>query len=239
MNPIRCKTSLAGSFWAGLAILLYAALPAQAQFVPGPGYYPDMGVVGSVTAAYTSAAQQNAYMQNRQMQMTSSMAKSLAWQNINRSMQTQAASQTATVSDSGQAARDWMFQHSAPSRPARRPMTLPATEMAAVVPAQESAKPAVQKEIMIWPTLLKDQRFEGDRTDVEVPFRRAYADGKPLMVADYQGIIKAVENMKASVKSMESQLVETEYNSVQKYLDDLIADAQKRIQAREGAEKKE
>jgi hypothetical protein len=32
---------------------------------------------------------------------------------------------------------------------------------------------------------------------------------------------------------MESQIVETEYASVQKYLDDLIADSQKRIKARE------
>jgi hypothetical protein len=239
MKSITCKTSLAGRFWAGLAILLYAALPAQAQFVPGPGYYPDMGVMGSVTAAYTSAAQQNAYMQNRQMQMTSSMAKSQAWQNINRSMQAQANMQPASVPDSGQSARDWMFQHSAPSRPARRPMTLPATEMAAVVPTREPTKPAAPKEIMLWPTILKEQRFDSDRTDVESPFRRAYADGKPLTVADYQGIIKAVENIKATVKSMESQLVEEEYTAVQKYLDDLIADAQKRIQAREGAEKKE
>jgi hypothetical protein len=239
MNPISCKTSLAGRFWAGLAIVLYAALPAQAQFVPGPYYYPDMGVMGSVSAAYTSAAQQNAYMQDRQMQMTSSMARSQAWQNINRSMQTQAASQPAEVPDSGQTARDWMFQHSAPSRPARRPMTLPATELAAVAPTREITKPATPKEIMLWPTLLKEQRFDSDRTDVEAPFRRAYADGKPLTAADYQGIIKTVENMKATVKNMESQLVETEYSSVQKYLDDLIADAQKRIQAREGTGDKE
>jgi hypothetical protein len=40
--------------------------------------------------------------------------------------------------------------------------------------------------------------------------------------------------MKATVKNLETQLVETEYNSVQKFLDDLVADAQKRIRAREG-----
>ncbi len=95
------------------------------------------------------------------------------------------------------------------------------------------------REIMLWPTLLKEDRFDGDRTDVEAPFRRAYADGKPLTVEDYQGIIKTVDNMKTTVKGMKSQLVEEEYAAVQKYLDDLIADAQKRIQAREGAEKSE
>lgn len=90
---------------------------------------------------------------------------------------------------------------------------------------------------MLWPTLLKEQRFDGDRADVEAPFRRANVDGKPLTIADYQGIIKTVENMKDTVNGMKSQLVEEEYAAVQKYLDDLIDDAQKRIQAKEGAEK--
>ena len=48
-----------------------------------------------------------------------------------------------------------------------------------------------------------------------------------------------MDNMKTAVKGMKSQLVEEEYAAVQKYLDDLIADAQKRIQAREGPGKSE
>ena len=167
------------------------------------------------------------------------MAKSQAWQNINRSMQSQAASQPTTVTASGQEARDWMFQHQAPSRPTRRPMTLPASDMAAVTAVREPDRTATPREIMLWPTVLKEDRFDGDRTDVEAPFRRANADDKPLTVEDYQGIIKTVENMKTAVKGMESQLVDEEYAAVQKYLDDLIADAQKRIQAREGAGKSE
>jgi len=112
-------------------------------------------------------------------------------------------------------------------------MTLPSAELAVVTPARESAKAAAPKELMLWPTLLKEQRFDENRGSVEAPFRRAYADGKPLTIDDYQAIVKTVEKMKATVKSLESQLVETEYNSVDKYLDDLIADAQKRIKARE------
>ncbi|MGA2799053.1 MAG: hypothetical protein ABSE63_15850 [Thermoguttaceae bacterium] len=241
MNPIGCKASFSARFWVGLAFLAFGALPAQAQFVPRGGgyYYPDMSVMGLATSAYSTAQGQNAYMQDRQLQATSSMVKSQAWQNVNRSMQSQAASRPAMVSDSGQVARDWMFQHEAPSRPARRPMTLPATELAAVTPVPEPSMPAAPREIMRWPTLLKEQRFDGDRTDVEAPFRRASADGKPLTVEDYQGIVKTVENMKATVKDMESQIVDDEYAAVQKYLDDLIADAQKRIQAREAAGKSE
>jgi hypothetical protein len=189
--------------------------------------------MGLATSAYSSAAQQQVYQQNRQMQMTSTMARSAAWQGINRTMQGEALSRPASVPDSGQVARDWMFQNTASSRPQRRSMTLPSAEMAVVTPSRESAKAAAPKELILWPTLLKEQRFDENRADVEAPFRRAYADGKPLTVEDYQTIIKTVEKMKATVKSLESQLVETEYNSVDKYLDDLIADAQKRIKARE------
>jgi hypothetical protein len=245
MNPIRCKASFIARIWVVLAVLVFDALPAQAQFVPRRGdfgggyYYPDSGAMGLAVSAYSTAQGQNAYMQDRQLQAASSMAKSQAWQNINRSMQSQAASQPAAVPDSGQAARDWLFQHDTPSRPARKPMTLPASDMAAVTPVREPDRPAAPREIMLWPTLLKEDRFDGDRTDVEAPFRRTNADGKPLTVEDYQGIIKTVEDMKTAVKGMKSQLVDEEYAAVQKYLDDLIADAQKRIQAREAAEKSE
>jgi hypothetical protein len=237
MNPIRGKASFSAHIWVGLTVLAIGALPAQAQFVPYGGYYSDSGAMGLAVSAYSTAQGQQAYMENRQMQAASTLAKSQAWQNVNRSMQMQAASRPTTVPTAGQEARDWMFQHEASSRPARRPMTLPASEMAAVAQVQESTRQASPREIMLWPTVLKEDRFDGDRADVEAPFRRAYADGKPLTIADYQSIIKTVENMKATVKTMESQLVEEEYAAVQKYLDDLIADAQKRIQAKEGAGK--
>jgi hypothetical protein len=244
MNPIRCKASFTARIWVVLAVLIFDSLPAQAQFVPrrsygGGGYYMESGAMGLATSAYSTAQGQNAYMQDRQLQASSSMAKSQAWQNINRSMQSEAASRPTMVTSSGQEARDWMFQHEATSRPARRPMTLPASDMAAVTAVREPDRPAAPKEIMLWPTLLKEDRFDGDRADVEAPFRRTSADGKPLTIADYKGIIKTVDSMKVTVKGMESQIVEEEYSAVQKYLDDLIADAQKRIQAREGTGKSE
>ena len=72
------------------------------QFVPGPYYYSDAGVMGAATSAYQSAAQQQVYQQNRQMQMQSSTARSAAWLGINRSMQSEAASRPTSVADSGQ-----------------------------------------------------------------------------------------------------------------------------------------
>src|SRR3972149_2170138 len=217
---------------AYLSLALYT-FPVKAQFVPGGNYYSDAGVMGVATAAYQSAAQQQAYTANRQMQMTSSMARSAAWQNINRSMQTQAMSRPSSVPDTAQAARDWMFQNTAPKGYSRRPATLPPVSMSSPAPAVETSVQAAPREIMLWPTILKDPLFDDDRAGVEAPFRRAYADGKPLSIADYEGIIKTVERMKVSLKSFESQLVASEYDAVEQYLDSLIEDAQKRIKARE------
>ncbi|MGW8256579.1 MAG: hypothetical protein ACWGMZ_03740 [Thermoguttaceae bacterium] len=199
---------------------------AEAQFVPGPYYYQDAGVVGSIAASFDSAVQQRGYNQNRQLQATSSIARSLAWQNINRSMQNQAMSRPAAAPDTAQAARDWMNQYeSSTSRYASRPMTLPQTTYTPVSSAESRPK-APPKEIMLWPTILKSSAFDDERASVEEPFRRSYADGKPLSVEDYQKIIETVNNMKATLKTMKPQLVELEYNAVEKYLDDLIADAE-------------
>ncbi len=105
MRPIIALACRSGRLGLMFMTLILSALPLDAQFVPGPYYYPDAGVMGTVSSAYQSAAQQRAYADNRQMQMQSSMARSAAWQNINRSMQAEAASRTAAVPDAGQAAR--------------------------------------------------------------------------------------------------------------------------------------
>jgi hypothetical protein len=236
MNSILFKMGLLSRIAAGTAILILAALPAQAQFVPGPYYSSDMGVLGSATAAYQSATQQQAYSNYRQMGAASSMAHSMAWMNINRNMQAEAASSPATVPDAAQAARDWMYQQSSYSRPSPRPTSLPSTSLSYAAPQRpvvQQPEKAAPKEIMLWPTVLKDKRYAKERTAVESPFRRAYADKKPLTVKDYEMIILVLEKMKVGVEGMKAQLVETEYDSVQQYLDDLIADAEKRIKARE------
>ena len=141
-------------------------------------------------------------------------------------------SRPTSVPDSAQAARDWMYQHAPPSRSDSRPTTLPRVAMTTTQSVEKPSTKSVPQEIMLWPTILKDPLFDDDRASVEAPFRRSYADGKPLTIEDYQQIIKTVENMKATIKTLKSQLIESEYAAVEKYLDDLIADAQKRIKAR-------
>ena len=129
-----------------------------------------------------------------------------------------------------------MFQRSAPSRPSRysgRPVSLPTAELAMATTSKKAEKAPAPKEIMLWPTILKDSRFDADRAGVEAFFRRSYSDGRPLSAADYQGIIDSVSKMKVSLKSLEPQMVDSEYAAVDNYLDSLIEDAQKRIRARE------
>jgi hypothetical protein len=85
---------------------------------------------------------------------------------------------------------------------------------------------------MLWPTLLKDPAFAELRSEIESPFRIAYADNKPLSAGDYRGILKSIDAMKIKLKGISSSVVESEYEAVVSYLDELAADAQKRLNAR-------
>jgi hypothetical protein len=232
MITSKFKTRIALCIAIGLIESILVIASAKAQFVPGGYYYPDMGVMGAVSSAYSSAAQMRAYNENRQQQDRLSVAKSQSWQNINRSMQASAAS-TASAVDTGQSARDWMYKNAPSSGASGRPMRLPSSDVASVDSSRVQSRPTAPKEIMLWPTLLNSSRFAYERKMVEAPFRRAYTNKTPLTIQDYEDIISTLESMKGEVKEMEPELVETEYASVQKYLDDLIADSQKRIKARE------
>jgi hypothetical protein len=229
MSRIPCLACRSGLICVICAAGILGTRPVQAQFVPG-SYYSDAGVYGLAAAASYNATQQQAYTADRQRKQTAAMASSLAWQNINRTARTEALSQPAMVPDAGQAARDWMFQNAAPRPAYRGSASLPPM-------ASSSPGPAV-KEIMRWPTILKDPQFDADRAGVEYPFRRAYSGGEPLSVADYERIILASNQMKVTLKSFEPQLLEAEYQVAEQYLDSLIADAKKRIQARQEEGKK-
>jgi hypothetical protein len=193
-----------------------------------PIIYPD---INRTNAAYQATANQS-----RALQAQSSMARTSAWQNINNSLAQQADMRTQSMLAQRQSAKDWWYDIEARklaesrAQPSYQPMSLPYSgpvEPAAAVPQ----KPTVQ-EIMIWPTLLKSPAFDVLRGKVENPFRRAYADKKPLTADDYRGILQAVDEMKAKLKGMSSQVIESEYEAVLGYLDELSTDAQKRLDAR-------
>jgi hypothetical protein len=216
---------------------------AKAQFVPrrhvggyNGGYYGfDAGIFPNINQ--TNAAYQQAWTQQKQYQAQTAQAQTAAWQNINRSAAQQASMQTQSMLAQRQSSQDWWYQQQsrklAESKASMsyQPMVLPPTMYAE--PAQQASPQATAaKEIMIWPTLLKSPMFDELRAKVEAPFRRAYVDKKPLTADDYRGILQAIEEIKVQLKSLSSQVVESEYAAVEGYLDELATDAQKRLDAR-------
>jgi hypothetical protein len=223
----RCKILLVCGF------LLLGGLPSTApavvyhfghphfQTCPPYGSYPyyyDAGGLAALASAYEIGSQRMAYSMDRQLQLQSSLAQTADWRAINQSIQYGNLFQRYGAADGGQAARDWMY------------------EMQRRVALRETATPppSSSREIMLWPTLLKGEAFAVLRRRVEAPFRRARADGQPLTAEDYQEVIRALEAMKTTLWAMKPQVLETEYAVVEGYLDDLLGEAQNRLEARAG-----
>jgi hypothetical protein len=222
---------------------LFQVAAAKAQFAPrrnlggsrGGGYYGGYDTFIYPDINQTNAAYQQAYTQNREYQAQTSMARSSAWRNINQSVAQQANDQTQSMLAQRQSSKDWWYAQQSrqlsesKARSSYQPMNLPPAGY-----AEPAAPPQIptQREIMIWPTLLKNPAFDELRAQVEAPFRRAYADKQPLTADDYRGIIQAIDGMKAKLSGMASQVVETEYAAVEGYLNEIATDAQKRLDAR-------
>ena len=217
----------------------------NAQFVPrrhiggyNGGYYGyDAGIYPDINK--TNAAYQQAWTQQKQYQGQTVQAQTSAWQNINRMAAQQASMQTQSMQAQRQSSQDWWFQQQSrklaesKAGASPQPMFLPSTIYAEpAAPVNNPPSQAAAKEIMIWPTLLKSPMFDALRAKIESPFRRAYADKKPLTADDYRGILQAIGEMKTKLESLSSQVVESEYAAVEGYLDDLATDAQKRLDAR-------
>jgi hypothetical protein len=223
-----------------IAVLLQAAA-ATAQFAPRHSYRGyaggydgyDSGIYPDINQ--TNAAYMQAHSQESQYQSQVAQSRTSAWQNINQQAAQQANLQTQSMMSQRQSSQDWWYQQQSrqlaesKTRSSYQPMNLPPTDYAEPIsPAQKPATP----EIMIWPTLLKGSMFDESRAKVEAPFRRAYADKKPLTADDYRGILQAIDAMKVQLKGLASQVVESEYAAVEGYLDELATDAQKRLDAR-------
>jgi hypothetical protein len=233
-----------------VTVLMLQAGTAFAQIAPrrslggnrGGGYY-SLDPVIFPNINQTNAAYQQAASQARANQAQSAMARTSAWQNINQSMMQQANMRTQSMAADRQSAKDWWFEtqtQQAAERRARasyQPTNLPSLspaatlELANEIARQPDPTPA-QKEIMLWPTLLKGSAFDQYRARVEAPFRRSYAEKTPMTADDYRGILQAIDEMKSKLEGMSSQVIESEFAAVNGYLDELATDAQKRLDAR-------
>jgi len=239
-------TRRSATWFLGPALAISLAGELCAQLVPRRGGhygggYEDWGTLGALTAAYSSAAQQCAYMEDRQLQAVGTMARSAAWQQINRSVAAENAARNRGFDDAGQSARDWVFAHQpalhlGPLAAGPAPPTAPHIETA---PASEApAAPAdgpPSQDMLRWPTLLNTAPFAELRAEVEAPFRRARAGHRPLAAADYRSVIQALTTMRSRVVAMKAQILSREYTMVLAYVDALLSDAQRRLDARAGA----
>ncbi|MCC6124044.1 MAG: hypothetical protein IT426_03710 [Pirellulales bacterium] len=239
-----CKFTRTNLIVGGIVLAgLLQVEAALAQIAPrrnlggnrGGGYYGGYDTFIYPDINQTNAAYQQANTQSREYQAQTSMARSSAWRNINQSVAQQANAQTQSMLAQRQSSKDWWYAQQSrqlaesKARSSYQPMNLPTGGYAE--PAAPAQAPA-EREIMIWPTLLKSAAFDELRAKVEAPFRRASADKQPLTADDYRGILQAIDEMKTKLSGMASQIVEAEYAAVEGYLNELAADARKRLEAR-------
>jgi hypothetical protein len=231
------------------AALMAQVSTASAQMAPrrtfsgdrvgGGGYYYGYDPVIYPDINQTNAAYQQSWNQQREYQAQAANQRTEAWQNINQSLAQQASMQTQSMAAERQSSRDWWYQQQSrklaesKSQGNYQPMVLPPSMFDA--PAAE--KPA-QKEIMLWPTLLKSPEYDEYRAVVEAPFRRSLVDKKPLTADDYRYVLLGLERMKIKLEGQSLQIIESEYAAVESYLDELEADAKARLEQKLAAAKK-
>ncbi len=79
--------------------------------------------------------------------------------------------------------------------------------------------------VIEWPAILMDRRFAEQRALVEAPYKK---EGNPT-VEDFLGMIDAAGKMKKTLEKLAYEVTAGNYLAVQKYLDQLAAEAQQRI----------
>jgi hypothetical protein len=136
-----------------------------------------------------------------------------------------------------QAGRDWWFQVEQQQAAQRQAQ---ASRYAAMPTGFESAPassaPKVATDIIQWPLLLQAPQFAAQRAQIEAPYRRSSKGLSRPTAEDYQAMVKIAERMKETLKGMTANITAQEYFDTEAYLDQLAAEARKRLE--EAAPKK-
>jgi hypothetical protein len=90
-------------------------------------------------------------------------------------------------------------------------------------------------ELIRWPTVLLDPRFDEARAKIEAPYRRVEAESKPMTADDYVQMVATANGMKATLKQMAYEISAAEYMATEQFLDQLIKEAEARAEAKEKA----
>ncbi len=225
---------------ASLAMLCLLSAPgsASAQVWPGYGYWGGgYGGWGGAEVAEQAdstmrniAAQQHAASQSIAAQQNATMQA-----NIRNTLETQADMRSQSILNQQQANRDWWFQVQQQQMAQRRALSAgagPAARQAFVPPSTASRTASAATDIIPWPPVLCDSRFAQQRALVEAPYRRDDGMRTKPTVADYENIIKAVDQMKDILAGMTSEILAEPYLHAEKFLNQLAAEARERIEKR-------
>ena len=227
------------------AAILAVDIEARAQFGPGGRYGPGWGAWPGMVAEQSTANVRNlAGAAHRQSRSIAAAQSQRTQQSIQNTLLSQAQQQTRQIQQSTQSFEDLrmatLTQQSrgrAGSLPAGLPVAAPGLPAAGTSAEMASSKltvsPHARTDLIQWPRVLQDPRFDEDRAKIEAPFRRSQEQGTPIPAAEYQQIIAAATDMKLTLRQLASELRGDILLANEQFLDRLIAEAQERIEQKE------
>ena len=218
--------------------LLAFGSSASAQFWPGYGSTGGYGAWGAYAAGREQAVTRNIHSQSQLAGQRAATQQSAAMQRgIRNTLSTQAQMRTQNIVGQQQSNRNMWFQVQQQQLAQRQSMSAGGGSTGMAVAAARMAlkeqKPTTAgaaTDIIKWPPVLCEGRFAEQRALVEAPYRRDPKEKVIPTTADYENMIKAVKQMKILLDEMTSAISAQEYLHAEKFLDQLAAESQQRIE---------
>ena len=232
----------------GILVPLAFSQSATAQW-GGNGYYGGWGAYPFDTASGYNTTRDIAAQTQEQAARQAAAQQAAIQSNINTALSNQTNQRMAAMSNQRQDYRDWWFttsQQQTAERQAREasyrppPATFASVSSSSFEPSAATSGAAARAQraddVIKWPAIFYDRRFDALRAQVEAPYRRG--NGKVLgtpTAADYRNIVKAAQQMKVVLKQMADEISARDYLDADADLDGLIAQANGRAEKLEGA----
>jgi hypothetical protein len=215
---------LAAAGFGASATTLQAQWPGRHHY-NYPGYYGgwgyDYGLIYALGGGRRYYAQSQRLI-NEQIaaQQTAAMQRS-----IRDAMSAEALRRSEQTFAQQQAERDWWLLAQQQQMAGRQQ----AAAVAAMTAESKSvAAPKAPTDVINWPSLLQAPQFAEQRARIEAPYRRNPKGLSTPTAADYNDIIKSVEQIKLLLKEMTARLTAQEYFDTQAFLDRMAGEARQR-----------
>ena len=220
-------------FTLNFVVAVLVVETATAQFGPHGRGYGGWGAHPYTMGNYQVSQQIAAQRHNLTFSIAQKQAASQQ-RDIRRTTSREARSRLDSASREKGKNRDWWFQQEQrklAQRQARgtRYAASPAPVATASSFAPATARRAPTREsddIIKWPVLLKEPPFAEQRARVEEPYRRQASEGGRPTAGDFRSMIDAAGEMKTILKGIAYEVSAGDYMAVEKFLNDLAAEAQ-------------